>query len=62
MRVNGQLDSFPETLAPASKRPASDMEKLKADIEEQIRTTHVLVYCKTTCPFCTKVRRRRRRG
>ncbi len=33
------------------------MEALKSSIEEKIKSTHVLVYCKTTCPFCTKVSR-----
>lgn len=33
----------------------SEMAALKASIEEQIRTTHVLIYCKTTCPYCIKV-------
>lgn len=33
------------------------MAELKATIEEQIRSTHVLIYCKTTCPFCLKVKR-----
>lgn len=31
------------------------MADLRAKIEEQIRTTHVLMYCKTTCGFCSKV-------
>ena len=38
---------------PGSKRTmAAD---LRAKIEQQIRSTHVLMYCKTTCPFCAKV-------
>ena len=28
---------------------------LRAKIEEQVRSTHVLMYGKTTCPFCKKV-------
>ena len=31
------------------------MADLRAKIEEQIRSTHVLMYCKTTCSFCSKV-------
>jgi thioredoxin/glutathione reductase (selenoprotein) len=31
------------------------MADLRAKIEEQLRSTHVLMYCKTTCPFCAKL-------
>ena len=30
--------------------------ELRAQIQKQIESSHVLVYCKTTCPFCTRVR------
>jgi thioredoxin reductase (NADPH) len=34
----------------------SDMADLKSAIEKQIRDSHVLVYSKTTCPFCKRVK------
>lgn len=40
----------------------AEMEKLKASIQEAIKTSHVLMYCKSTCPFCTKVRGHSRDG
>ena len=61
-------ESSDTSLSPAAKVPAAaatphsnrtlDMAvapALRASIEEQIRTTHVLLYCKTTCPYCSKV-------
>ena len=30
-------------------------DELKAKIQKQIESTHVLLYCKTTCSFCTRV-------
>lgn len=33
------------------------MSELEAKTKEQIKSTHVLIYSKTTCPFCTKVKK-----
>lgn len=33
------------------------MADLKAKIQEQIKSTHVLVYSKSTCPFCDRVKK-----
>jgi glutaredoxin len=30
--------------------------ELKAKIQDQIKSSHVLLYCKTTCSFCHRVR------
>lgn len=32
------------------------MADLRAKIEEQVKAAHVLMYGKTTCGFCSKVR------
>lgn len=31
------------------------MADLRSQVEEQIRSTHVLLFSKTTCPFCARV-------
>ena len=39
-------------VVPSPKRAMAD---LKGEISQRIKETHVLVYSKTTCPYCTKV-------
>ena len=42
-------------LTPQSSAAMASAE-LKAKIQEQIQSSHVLLYCKTTCSFCHRVR------
>ena len=42
------------------KRPLTDpegMEALRDKIRKEIKETHVLIYSKTTCPYCERVSR-----
>ena len=56
-----KLKRFSESDASSSDRKLrkgshdSVMAELKKKIEAEIRDSHVLVYSKTTCPFCKRV-------
>ena len=45
----------PPTPAPETKRSGPVMADLRAQVEEQIRSTHVLIYTWSPCDLCTKV-------
>lgn len=54
------MDSGPPTkqLEGQSEQRAveeDEMAEIKQRVKEQIQNTHVLIYSKTTCPFCKRV-------
>lgn len=46
-----QLEGQPEQ----TEVEEDEMAEIKQKVKEQIRNTHVLMYSKTTCPFCKRV-------